>query len=356
MLCKYSGLSIHLQEVTLFSSTFRLVPNLFICNAEIFDALKEVLIINGDEYSSTIFPPNLSYSDEVRLRHPRVKVLTVELQAPIANVKTFRATNGSIETVHLMENLRAVQIYNCSTSEVIINPNWTYQIEDLAIVFNNLEKLPKNLNVLKSLKYLSLPDNKIEFLEMGEFSGMRNLEYIAVQRNKIYEISAAQKNPMFLPNLKIFYAHQNHLIDLSFKHWNATSLQIIYLHENQLQIIPSIENAFPALKKVAIDSNSLNCRWLKETLEKLKQARVKIVDENKTTCNKVGPPLEVIVRKLMQQEAVHRLQDSQIELEKSYVLKLRDLEENNRNLTVRNEIAQKEIDKCKANKAKSQNN
>lgn len=273
-------------------------------------------------------------------------MLTVELQAPIANVKTFRATNGSIETVHLMENLRAVQIYNCSTREVIIKPNWTYQIEDLAFVFNNLEKLPKYLNVLKSLKYLTLHDNKIEFLNMNELNRMENLEYIAVQRNKIYELSGTPKNPVFLPNLKIFYAHQNRLIDLSFEHWNATSLETIYLHENELQIIPSIENAFPALKKVAIDSNPLNCGWLEETLEKLKQAKVKIVDENKTTCNKVGPPLEVIERKLMQQEAVHRLQDSQKELEKSFKHKLRDLQENNRNLTVRNEILQKEIDKC----------
>ncbi|KAL9702994.1 hypothetical protein quinque_006512 [Culex quinquefasciatus] len=250
--------------------------------------------------SDLAIPPDLNYTsyNAVHLIGPNAPDLTVEMQKNLSKIETFRVSNGSIDTIHLVTNYKKLIVQNCSTKLVLINPNWIYEMEYFSIVFNKLEKVPENLNALKKLEKVFLHDNQIEFVEMAQFNGLNNLQVLNLHDNKIYEISATQKSPVALPKLEKFFAFKNSLIDITFEHWSANSLREIWIHQNKLQIALHFPAKFPTLKEVTIDHNPFNCKWLETSLGELKARKVIVYDSNLVKCNQTGPPLDEVVHRV----------------------------------------------------------
>ncbi|XP_038111513.1 uncharacterized protein LOC119767297 [Culex quinquefasciatus] len=314
-----------------------LIEHLIVCNAwKSWIAKKNIIVIEMEQETDPVFPSDLNYTGYkyIELKTPKLNVLTTEMQSTISTMENFTALHGWINSVHLMAHFSSLKIYNCSTSEVVINPNRTYKMEHLSIVYGNLAKLPKHLNVLKNLEKLYLHDNKIEFVEMAEFNGLNKLKRLALQRNKVVEIRATLQNPAILPKLEIFSGHENRLVDVSFEHWNTTSLGEIWLRDNQLQIALSFPSAFPALKNVHIYNNPFNCQWLTSTMKELKaRSNVTIYSESETSCDKNGPPHDELVRRVKLKETFAT---------KPFRIWMTHLDAINQNVTANIELMQKQ--------------
>ncbi|XP_052564539.1 internalin I-like [Culex pipiens pallens] len=303
---------------------FIIITNLVVCNAWNYwtsATNSKMLVVSIEHESDPVFPNSLNYTgfEEIFVQHPKINELTTEMQSSILNMKELTLWQGQISSVHLIAQLRSVYIENCSTTEVVINPNWNYQTDYLVIIFGKLEKLPAHLNVLKNLEKLYLHDNQIEFLDMADFNGLNKLKLISIYGNKLSEIRATLQNPVILPNLEEFYAYNNRLSDISFEHWNTKLLNRIWLRENKLQIALFFPSVFPVLREVTLNNNSFNCEWLTSTFKALKAlSNVTIYSESETKCDKNGPSLEELVRRVKFKETlatVPHSENRQIEIE-----------------------------------------
>ncbi|EDS38736.1 conserved hypothetical protein [Culex quinquefasciatus] len=251
----------------------------------------KILFIKFENETVSGFPQFLNYHKyaEIELQEPYINELTVEMQSVFVNAIDLGIHDGSILYLH---------------------------------------------------------DNQIEFVEMSEFNGLDKLKMLALQNNKIAEIRATLQNPAVLPKLEKFYINNNRLTDISFEHWNTTSLYTIHLHENQLQIALSLPGKLTGLKGVALDTNPLNCEWLNSTLKELKNRNVKVYDGHITKCNATGPELKEIVRRVNFKETfatLPLLQHSQSELKEALKNKLTNLSDLSANTTLKVESLQAEV-------------
>lgn len=330
-----------------------LVFHLMICNAFQLrnDPTFAGIIIEYDNNDKPNLPADLNYSSnaKIKLENPMFDVLTTEKQSKLSHMTEIYAVYGIIEEIELLPNFKKVHIEDCRTKNVIINPKETYQTEELTIVYNKLEKLPQNLKLMTNLKTIQLHDNYMEFIEMADLSGLNNLQEINLAGSIIYEVRATLQNPVYLPRLEKVYLDRNRLGYINFEHWNASSVDEIRLYKNQLQIALGITSSFPGLKHVNIHTNPLNCQWLAEFLQDMKNLKVSVQNVDETSCNKTGPALDYHMRKIKQQELLPVLTSSQKEFRNGLLEKLLELESIDNGLTKIVEQLQKESQLLKIN-------
>lgn len=186
----------------------------------------------------------------------------------ICSASPFSQNGGQLRTYEIQTDSERVDLYECETETVKINPSkGRFQLLYLFVRFNKLKAIPDNVCGLTRLRELVLNDNEITTVEMSDLNCLTNLEVIALHRNRIITVSAWQS--VRLPKLRDLYLDQNQLSEFSFAGWNVPALRRVHLFDNNLKVVEAVSTALPSLKTLRIYDNPLNCFWVKAVTSKL---------------------------------------------------------------------------------------
>ncbi|XP_062709998.1 uncharacterized protein LOC109418115 [Aedes albopictus] len=154
-----------------------------------------------------------------------------------------------------------------------------------ALVFlnlaNNRLKSVDNLKFLSKLKELLLDGNRIEFIKMGTFAGMRNLKKLSLANNKINRIVTPEPTS-FLALEKLSLAF-NQLTKLDVQNWAMSQLTHLDVSHNKLTAMDvTTLDQFVSLEKLAMANNSWHCEWLSVAVKDFDRSFVQLEDAQET--------------------------------------------------------------------------
>ncbi|XP_058451706.1 uncharacterized protein LOC131430619 [Malaya genurostris] len=133
-----------------------------------------------------------------------------------------------------LESFTVVQT-NLTVFEVV--PQENHQLRILQLVRNKLRSVPANLRFLVGLTTLDLSQNHLEFIDLNQFSTLKELKNLDLSVNKIRSIDAS--------------------LNLSFP-----KMKNIWISYNQLEQFEGFPGSFPALETVRLIGNLWSCSWV----------------------------------------------------------------------------------------------
>lgn len=165
--------------------------------------------------------------------------------------------HGFVRNVHLSPKLWRIRVFRTSTENVLIEQGMDYELELLQCHETNLTRIPENINQLKKLRYLELPGNSIETVQLDQLDSLNSLYAVDLSFNKIKHISCL--GSVRLPSLSDLHLESNRLNHVDVCSWDMPSLSKLMLYRNKLTHFAI--HHFRKLKMVAIYENPLNCVW-----------------------------------------------------------------------------------------------
>ncbi|XP_015127264.1 peroxidasin homolog [Diachasma alloeum] len=141
----------------------------------------------------------------------------------------------------------------------------------LDLRFNDIVDIPPGtFHGLKNLDTILLNDNKVRHLKANAFVGLSNLTILYLYKNRITSVAVGAF--AHLPNLRQLYLHENRLTEIEPRTFSdLPKLERLFLQNNRLHRIPAdaFENVGP-MTRLRLDSNALVCDcdllWLVERL------------------------------------------------------------------------------------------
>jgi len=137
-------------------------------------------------------------------------------------------------------------------------------------------KLPKDVNSLKDLKYLTnleyLSSPQLELKDITVLGNLKNLRVLYLQRNQISDISPLKK----LTNLEVLSLNGNQVVTISALS-SLKKLQKLYLRENKIVSITPLAK-LTKLNTLELGMNSITKI---DSLKNLKKLRILALDNNK---------------------------------------------------------------------------
>uniref|UniRef100_A0A8D8DJH3 Matrix-remodeling-associated protein 5 n=2 Tax=Culex pipiens TaxID=7175 RepID=A0A8D8DJH3_CULPI len=224
----------------------------------------------------------------INFKWPTMSTMSSILFAKLAALNDLKIDRGKVLTVEIVPQLEHLQLDSCQTIDLIVNPAQEYKLKSLIVWKTPLAELPKNITYLKQLNQLDLSDNQIEFINLDKLSGLLKLRSLHLNSNKIKRLIHSSQATINLPSLELIYLHENQLTNLSFENWNATSVRHLHLHRNRIPMAVSVLSAFPVLRDVRIHDNPLFCVWKNFLVEELLARNVKIYKEDELKCLNTG--------------------------------------------------------------------
>lgn len=224
----------------------------------------------------------------INFKWPTMSTMSSKMFAKLPALNDLKIDRGKVPTVEIVPQLEHLQLDSCQTINIIINSAQEFKLKSLIVWKTSLAKLPQSITSLKQLTQLDLSDNQIEFINLDEFSGLLMLRSLHLNSNKIKKLSHSPQATINLPSLELFYLHENQLTNLSFENWNATAVRHLHLHRNRIPMAVSVLSAFPVLRDVRIHGNPLNCVWRDFLVEELLVRNVKIYKEDESKCLDIG--------------------------------------------------------------------
>ncbi|XP_038110542.1 leucine-rich repeat protein soc-2 homolog [Culex quinquefasciatus] len=270
------------------------------------DAHFVYFLIEGGPTSTVVIDPSSNYeTEQFRVSRGQLNELPKNLLA-MKKLKMMDFKNNQIEIVN-MEDFSGLKFLE----EICLSQNRIKEMSAFPVVLPGLERFDISNNQLKvlniasweasRLKLLSFEKNQLETVNMSHFNRFPNLETINLARNRIIEISS---DPVELPELTEFDVSFNRLNEISFEHWNTSSVKQVRIAVNRLTTAHGLPKVFPALQQVSLVSNPFNCDWLDTTQDELKSRNVEIQESSMVTCDKSVTLLEdfkKIVKELQSQ-------------------------------------------------------
>lgn len=222
---------------------------------------------------------------------------TAQVLNQCSSVEVLAVEFVVLPVFHLTEQLKKINILNCNTTGVVIDPTGSYEIEKLAVEKNSLRSLPRNLRVLNKLKKLNFAFNLIECVDMAELTGLSNLEEINLSDNRIVQICSSPFDPPVLPNLDRVYLQRNNLVTLNLENWKTPNVMLMYLNHNELSIVHKLAVSLPKLESLYIYENPLNCEWWNSTMNKIKQ-HCSFSPNMLESCNQEAEPIDKLMKEV----------------------------------------------------------
>lgn len=164
-----------------------------------------------------------------------------------------------------------------------------YNLEYLNLTKNRLHEVENlhmsaNRKCLQNLLVLDLSMNNIERIGSNWFSGLKNLEELLIQNNRLNSIADAAFEG--LSSLRVIRLNGNNLYNLPPELFNATKqLQEVYIQNNSLNILaPGIFSGLSHLVVLDLSKNQLTSEWVNSlTLRGLNKLAILDLSENKLT-------------------------------------------------------------------------
>lgn len=209
--------------------------------------IETIVVIAGNEYSSTLEKLDLSVTDAnydtKRLTNEDIVGLKY-----MTNLKELDLSNNEISDISVLENLTTLEVLNLENNTwwgsydsvvIDITPIGNLvNLKELNISRNDLSSL-HSLSSLNKLEVLDISNNKI--IVVNELNGLNNLKKLDVSENPIETIKLG-----YLPNLEVFDASrcELHVIDFESDNQfpNLLTLNLCCNFEDSLSNVRGIRN------------------------------------------------------------------------------------------------------------------
>ncbi|XP_019556936.2 leucine-rich repeat-containing protein 1 [Aedes albopictus] len=247
----------------------------------------EYCTINGVTINSeTSDFPKFPVRAKINLVNANIDYISPEILQGMKWVSQLTIANGKVKKIFLKHDLQELVATGSETYDVIIDDVANEDLEQLSITQNRLDKIPENVGNLKALTVLTLNNNNIEVLDLGELQGLDKLKTVDLSNNKIYYMIPIDS--FELSRLEIFKLNNNFLTEIDFDAWNVPRLTTLFISSNSLKYIKDFnEESFPSLKSYQDDSNLFDCRWRAGFISMLKTwTSLKNQYHYSTTCQK----------------------------------------------------------------------
>nr|XP_019556813.2 leucine-rich repeat protein soc-2 homolog [Aedes albopictus] len=197
---------------------------------------------------------------KINLVNANIDYISPEILQAMKWVSQLTITNGKVKKIFLKHDLQELFATGSETYDIIIDDVANEDLEQLSITQNRLDKIPENVGNLKALTVLTLNNNNIEVLDLGELQGLDKLKTIDLSNNNIYYMIPVDS--FELSRLETFKLNNNFLTEIDFDAWNVPRLTTLFISSNSLKYIKDFEEErFPSLKSYQDDSNLFDCRW-----------------------------------------------------------------------------------------------
>lgn len=161
----------------------------------------------------------------------------------------------------------SIKVYNWSDLKKY-DPDTIYALSFEKL---KLEKIPKELEKFKNLKYLDVSKNKL--MDLPDFIGnLTNLEYIDISKNKfsIFPLEICQ-----LSKLKVFKSNRNHFESLPECIGFCTELESIDLWDTPVSTFPVSFQNLKNLKELDLQGIKYGTKFQKEFQNQMFWVKIK---------------------------------------------------------------------------------
>ncbi|EDW17786.1 insulin-like growth factor-binding protein complex acid labile subunit [Drosophila mojavensis] len=173
----------------------------------------------------------------------------------------------SMEELHGMRSLRVLDLSYNRIQRLLPAHKHSPELAliDLRLDHNQIVTLDSALAGLSHLRILSLPENRIEYLQPGDLNGMNRLEILDLTANQLVELK--QLETTLLPSLKILKVAYNNITKLEHDFYGLPMLCQVNLTNNQISSISSelVTNTrcknhnVPGKLEMFLDDNPIMC-------------------------------------------------------------------------------------------------
>jgi Leucine-rich repeat (LRR) protein len=269
-----------------------------------FGGVTDFLLICGEKGACEIKNVVTTVEDNLDMVHQYDKLNMTDLETvkKITFINsTFRSFSSYLLTA--MPNLEQIDASDCGVVNAdikVFGPNLTGKVSHLEVLVlakNGITKLEADtFAAALNLRQLFLQNNSIERLERLAFDGLPQLEVLDLSHNRLVRLEVGLFAP--LVSLKQLWLHHNRLEAITMKFFaNNRILELLDLEDNVLSSITtdtptSLQTlkiagnhltdldltGFELLKAVNLDRNHWNCTGLLQTLAKLREQGVQILE------------------------------------------------------------------------------
>lgn len=207
------------------------------------------------------YAPNLTCLD---LSGNNIRDFTIFKDLKLTNIETLNVSNNNIENIEFLENINVPNLNYLYLSNNEISdldslgkmkaPN----MKNLYLDGNYISDI-QVLNDLKSLKDVSLNDNKINKLGVLQSD---SIEYLTLSNNEISDISDIRS--WELPNLKNLNMSNNAIMDISpINGTNINKLEFVYISGQRITL-DSVDNYYEDVLEISNPVITLDGSYLKD--------------------------------------------------------------------------------------------
>ncbi|XP_029729842.2 lumican-like [Aedes albopictus] len=216
--------------------------------------------------------PEFARVKALEFRKAEIPFASLSIFDQLTECKYLVFREGTVKQIQMKNSLVSLTAEKTKTEGVIIDLGSNYKLAKLSITQCYLTRIPENLNELKELEDLNLSNNRIDFVTMDNFKGMKKLKSIDLNYNQIKHVLTVDES-ITLPKLEQLMLSNNQLYELDVCGWLMPSLGSAYLRSNELTYVIGLStNNFRAIKHLDLGNNPLNCHW-KEGFEKYAEDR-----------------------------------------------------------------------------------
>ncbi|XP_065082063.1 uncharacterized protein LOC135704511 [Ochlerotatus camptorhynchus] len=228
--------------------------------------------------SEEVYLPDLSKKSVLQIVTGNLSIFSEKLSIQLGTVKKLQLGPLQLKEIFVKPELleltagrNQIEVVKFETN----NADYKLQLLDLRENrMNNLDSFEK----LVDLRELHLEGNALEIIDLRVFNGMNNLEKLFLERNQLTTLLA--RETIELPALRYLSLSENKLTYLEVANWQLKSLTECDVSANNLVHINGLEGQFPSLDTIYLTKNWWDCVWLKETLSLFNENSVTIKDHD----------------------------------------------------------------------------
>ncbi|KAL1378328.1 hypothetical protein pipiens_001481 [Culex pipiens pipiens] len=209
---------------------------------------------------------------KIYLRNFNVSYLSPTLLFKMRSVQHLTVESCSMTKLYMKPTLNSMEIKNSNISEVIIDKDSNYELQNFSLEGIYRKPLPNNYIRLTHLEELSIRHNDLTRFNMRQLNGLIKLKTLDLSYDHIEQLTIP--DALHIPNLKELYLSDNQLEQLPTNLKRLKNLETLDLHSNQIAFLEmSRFNGLNNLKKLVLSGNRLQISTLEPVylpaLEKL---------------------------------------------------------------------------------------
>ncbi|XP_052565105.1 toll-like receptor 6 [Culex pipiens pallens] len=220
----------------------------------------------------------------IQFERSQIGTMTAEMLQQLNGAVNISLISVDLNVFQILPQFRRISLLYNKNVTVEVDTTAENNLQELEIRYASYKKLPEKLRSLENLEVLDLRHNQILYVNLDELSGMKKLRLLNLNHNKIIEFDSFLHKTINLEGLETLFIHSNQLVEVNFKHWNATSLRHIDLQDNKLSVVLSLLTSVPALGLVNLNDNPFDCEWKDFMLKEASVRKVATPSLRATNC------------------------------------------------------------------------